>query len=144
MMQVTGDATPLDFDQLEAGHEFAPTSCRLSAETVQAYREAVGDKVTPPAESPPMAIAACGMAALARVLTIPPGTIHTAQEMQFLRPVPPESDLRCRARVVQKQARARFRMLAVEITISTADGPALLQKTTLVLPEISPRPSETE
>lgn len=142
-MEVKGDATPLDFDQLEVGHEFAPTSYRLTADAVEAYREAVGDAVTPPAEAPPMAVAACGMAALARVLIIPPGTIHTAQEMQFLRPVAPESRLQCRARVVQKQARARFRMLAVEVAISTADGQALLQKTTLILPETSAGRAET-
>lgn len=137
MMEATGEATPLDFDQLEAGHDFAPTSYLLTAEAVEAYREAVGDAVTPPTEAPPMAVAACGMAALARMLTIPPGAIHTAQEMQFLRPVPPGSRLQCQARVVQKQARARFRMLAVELAISTADGPALVQKTTLIFPEAS-------
>ena len=125
------------FEQLEEGYEFPSTTYTLNPEAVSKYREAVGE--TPPPETAsvsPMAIAAYGMTALSQALSLPPGAIHTAQEMEFIKLVPLGTTITCRARVVQKQARARFRMLAVEINICDQNNePVLVEKTTLILPE---------
>jgi len=131
------DIVPVEFEQLEVGYEFPSTTYALTPEIISKYLEAVEEIPCPQIESvPPMAIAAYAMSALSQVLSLPPGSIHTAQEMEFLQSVPLGTTVSCSAKIVQKQARARFRLLVVEINIRDQDEElVLLEKTTLILPE---------
>ena len=137
MQTKRNDIVPIEFEQLEEGYEFPSATYELTPETIASYLEAVGDITFLQTGSvPPMAIAAYAMSALSQVLSMPPGSIHTAQEMEFLKSVPLGTTVSCNARVVQKQARARFRLLVVEINISDQDEEVVLrEKTTLILPE---------
>ncbi len=125
---------PADFDELIPGHEFPPVEYRLEAGIVDPYVEAVGAE--PRGHVPPLAIAARAIASLAGLISLPPGTIHAAQEFEFAGLVPVGSSVTCAARVARKLSRGSMRMLTLEMSITDESG-TLVQKgrSTIVLPE---------
>ncbi len=126
----------IEYDLLVEGYELPLATFELTLEAVSRYIDAVGELSTPPIRSvPPLAMAAYALKALLQSITLPPGTIHTSQETEFFKSVPPWSTISCHAKVVQKQVRARFRSLAVETSILDQAGELVLRgKTTLILP----------
>ena len=77
----------IEYRQIEAGYEFPPASYKLDSSMVAAYLKATGETSRLFQHTglvPPMAIAACAMAALSERISIPPGTIHVSQKIEFI------------------------------------------------------------
>ena len=82
-----------------------------------------------------MAIAAAAMAALSRGLSLSPGAIHVAQEVEFASSVEVGETLTSYARVSRKQNRGRFHLLAIELDVCRGDGGTVLRgRTSFILP----------
>jgi hypothetical protein len=127
-------ALPVAYDELTSGHEFPPVDYVLDDDTVAAYVEAVGSE--PRLHVPPLAVAARAIASLGGLVSLPAGTIHAAQDFEFLRLVPVGARVTCIARVLRKLTRGGVRLLTLEMNVSDESG-ALVQKgrSTIVLPE---------
>ncbi|MFC1993040.1 MaoC family dehydratase [Chloroflexota bacterium] len=127
---------PVSFDQLVAGYEFPTTSYELNAPLISKYLEAVGGQPSPAAEFvPPLAIAAYIMTAMSQSLTLPAGSIHAAQDVEFFKLVPIGATVECRAKVAQKLQRGKLNLLILELEALNQDREKVLSgKATLVLP----------
>ncbi len=143
MLNAVGDGGILGFSivpfGIEAGYEFPPASYKLDYSMVSAYLRAVGEtnslyQVT--GLVPPMAVAAYAMTALSHSLSLPPGTIHVSQELEFMGTVSVGDTIVCNARVIRKQERGRLRLMTVGLDVLNQDGRKVLSgKTGFVLPE---------
>ena len=110
----------IEYDKLTTGYEFAPASFKLDREMVTAYLKATEDKTGLYKESriiPPMAIAALAMAALLTGLSLPPGTIHVSQELEFIDIANIGEPLTSYARVSRKVERGKLHMLTIGINV---------------------------
>ncbi len=125
----------LAWEQLAPGTALAESAYVLDAPLVHKYNRAVKGEGSIPGYVPPTAIAAYAMGALAKVMILPPGTIHAAQELEFSRPVPVGVSISCRGKVAQKVERGKLRMLLVDLEAVDGAGERLLSgRATLVLP----------
>jgi len=126
---------PLRFDQLVAGYEFPKASYKLGVSIISKYLKAVGTPGEQPGFVPPVAIAAYVIAALAKSLVLPPGSIHASQELEFFKLVPVGTTISCQGRVAQKVSRGKLNLLAIELeALNQAEEKVLTGKATLVLP----------
>ena len=83
-----------------------------------------------------MAIAAYAMAVLSQGISLPPGTIHVSQELEFIDTVSVNDSLTSHARVGRKQSRGKFHLLAIDLNVFNQNQQAVLAgKTTFILPE---------
>ena len=108
----------------------------ISADEAALYLSAVGDDAPLYAEEgvvPPMALAAMVMAATMRAVELPPGAVHTAQEVEFARPVAQGADLACTATVVSNSVRRGTRFLVIEMRGVDGGSPALSARATIVI-----------
>lgn len=123
-------------EKLVPGFEFAPASYKLDASLVSKYIRAVGGEGgCLPDYVPPLAIAAYALNALAKSLTLPPGSIHAAQEFEFFKLVPVGTTISCQGRVVQKLSRGKLNMLVIGLEALAQNGERVLSgKATLILP----------
>ncbi len=107
--------TSISYKDLVPGYEFPPTSYELNASLVSKYLRAVdssgGEFV------PPLAIAAYAMTAMAGSLSLPPGSIHASQDLEFFKLVPIGATVNCQARVARKLTRGKMCMLILELNI---------------------------
>ena len=123
------------YEELTPGYKFPPVTYELSASFVSKYLKAVdatGDRFVPP-----MAIAACAIAAMANSIPVPPGTvaIHASQDLEFYKPVPVGAAIECRLGVAQKIARGKMSMLVMELEIFDKDKEKVQSgKATIALP----------
>lgn len=105
----------IGYEELTPGYEFPPASYELSPSLISKYLKAVdiqgGEFV------PPLAIAAYAMSATAESLSLPPGSIHASQELEFLKLVPIGSKVNCQARVARKLTRGKLHMLVLELNV---------------------------
>ena len=137
-MKEKENSSPLSFKQLPVGFEFPPTSYELSESIITKYLEAVGELADFLALGivPPLAIAACAMTALSQSFTVPPGSIHASQELEFLKPVPIGSRVSCGGRLAQKLARGSLNLVMLEISVLDEDGEQVLSgKATIAAPD---------
>jgi acyl dehydratase len=137
-MKEKENSSPLSFKQLPVGFEFPATSYELSELIIAKYLEAVGES----AEFlelgivPPLATAACAMTALSQSFTVPPGSIHASQELEFLKPVPIGSRVSCSGRIAQKLVRGSLNLVMLEISVLDEDGDKVLSgKATIAAPD---------
>ena len=121
----------ITYEQLTPGHEFPPASYTLGAPVVARYLRAVGDSsglysspdsleqgnFEPGAPVPPTAVAALAMKSLLGAITLPPGSVHLSQDLEFLRQVPVGETITCRVRVDRKQERAGLRLLTLDLSV---------------------------
>ncbi len=108
----------------------------ISADEAALYLSAVGDDALLYAEEgvvPPMALAAMVMAAAMRAVELPPGAVHSAQEVEFVHPVAQGADLACSATVVSNSVRHGTRFIVVEMRGVDGGGPALSARMTIVI-----------
>ena len=128
----------VEFDQLEAGYEFPPSSYKLDASTVSTYLKAVDESSSLYQDTglvPPMAIVASAMAALAECISMPPGAIHVSQELEFKDTVNISDSLTSNARVNRKQSRGKLHLLVVDLNISNENQKIVLTgQTSFILP----------
>ena len=137
-MKEREQSSPLSFKQLPVGFEFPLISYELSEAIIAKYLEAVGEETDflTPGIVPPLAIAACAMTALSQSFTVPPGSIHASQELEFLKPVPIGSRVSCGGRIAQKLARGSLNLVMLEIKVTDEDGERVLSgKATIAAPD---------
>ncbi|MDP3064267.1 MAG: MaoC family dehydratase [Chloroflexota bacterium] len=127
---------------LGKGHQFPPTSFVLDDEAVARYLTAVEDEALPRltqaaglAWVPPMAVAALALRSLMEELSLPAGSIHASQELEFQRPLTAGEALTCRAWVAHRSQRGEWWLLAVELEVQDEAGqPVLAGRSTLMIP----------
>ena len=72
--------------ELPTGHEFSPPPFDLTREYLAAYASATRDTSAVYNEAglaPPLAVAARALGALLEVVGLPPGSLHTGQEIEM-------------------------------------------------------------
>jgi len=129
--------SPISFEELAVGYEFPATSYELSQSLIAQYLEAVGGQqyFLTSGVVPPLAIAAYAMTALSQSFSVPPGSIHAAQEFEFLKLVPIGSTVSCGGKIVQKVQRGRLHLLVLEINALNQDKEKVLSgKATVAVP----------
>jgi hypothetical protein len=128
----------IDYTELTTGYEFAPVDFRPNGEMVTAYLGAIeGDKhfYEKNKTVPPMAVAALSMAAMAKGMSLPPGTVHVSQELHFLNLVSINEALTSYAKVNRKVERGKFNMLTVGINVVNQEHATVMAgETSFILP----------
>jgi len=124
---MTNDHPTVQCDQLDAGYEFSPASYDLDAATIAKYLEAVGESSSlywqsdnPQALTglvPPMAITTYATTMLLQRLSLPPGSIHVTQEVEFLKAIEVGTRITCQAKVSQKWKRGKFHLLTIDLSV---------------------------
>jgi hypothetical protein len=108
----------------------------LPAQSVREYLQAVGD-ASPIYEEkgvvPPTAVAASAIGALLRKLSLPPGALHTSQELEFLGAARFGEEMACTARIVQAGSRGGWRFLTLQFSVSRPGGGAVLRGRSAVM-----------
>ena len=128
----------IEYHQLSANFEFPSNSFCLDTATVTNYLKAVDDTSPFFANSeliPPLVIAAHALAALSRGMSLPPGSIHVSQELEFTGTARVNDTLTSHARVTRKQDRGKIRLLAIDLNVMNQDHETVLTgKTSFILP----------
>ena len=129
----------LEYSQIEVGYEFRHTRYKLETSMVSTYLKAVEEtsRLYQTTELvPPMAVAAYAMTALAEAISLPPGTIHVSQEVEFLDTVYVGDTIICNAKVIRKQERGRLNLMIVGLDVFNQNQKKVLAgKTGFVLPQ---------
>jgi hypothetical protein len=126
---------------LPQGHEFALAGFTLTRERIEQYLAAVEDDQSIYFERgvcPPLAVAALALGSILESVELPPGTLHTGQEIEQRTLVPMDTPLSLRARLARRSDRAGLAIAAIEFEVTAGDAqePALIGKTTvMVAPE---------
>jgi acyl dehydratase len=132
----------IEYHQLTAGFEFPPQSYTLDSATVSLYLEAVKEShelYRREALVPPMAVTAFAMSSLSQSVTMPDGTIHVSQELDFLVPVRVGDIITCRSRVSRKVDRGGLHLMNTDINVVNQKGETVLTgRVGFVLPEPAP------
>ena len=131
----------IEYNQLEAGYEFSPSSYQLDSSVVATYLQAVEDTsglYRDNALMPPMVVAAYAMASLSEAICLPSGTIHVSQEFEFIGVASTRDTFTSYARVIRKQSRGKFHLLIVNFNVVNQNQKTVLAgKTSFILPEYS-------
>jgi len=129
----------LTYDQLAAGFEFPPGIFKLEAVRVTHFLRSVGDTSQVYQGSglvPPMAIAAMAMTKLSETVGLPPGSIHTSQELSFSGMTRLDDTLTSYAKISRAQKRGKFHMIAVDFDVRDQSQKTVLTgKTSFMLPQ---------
>jgi hypothetical protein len=136
-MKERKQSSPLSFKQLPVGFEFPPTSYELTETAIVKYLEAVGEETDFLTSGivPPLAIAACALTALSQSFTVPPGSIHASQELEFLKMVPIGASVSCGGKIAQKLERGSLNLVILEINVLNKAGEKVLTgKATIAAP----------
>ena len=115
-------------------------SWHVSVEGTDQYLEAIGDELTLYREAgiaPPLALAAQVVGLLLERLSLPPGAIHSLQDLQTVRTTSIGSRVSATAEVETPRERGGMRFLTVHFTVAdaAAHDPVLHGRTTVLLPE---------
>ncbi len=126
---------------LSKGHAFPETAFNLSRDDTVSYLEAVGDANPLYLESglaPPLAIAARALGALLDTIELPPGTLHTGQEVEAHTAVHIGAELALSGRIAQRSERAGLviSVLDFAVTAEGEDAPSLTGRTTVMAPAV--------
>jgi len=126
----------VEFAQLETGHEFPPASYVLQPNLIESYLTATQE--TYPAFHqeklvPPTAVAAYALAALAEGMAVPPGTIHTSQEIEATDLVHVNDTITSHARVSSKRSRKNMEIMTIDINVTNQAGVTVLTGKTTFL-----------
>lgn len=135
----------VQYDQLDTGYEFPPASYNLDATIISKYLEAVGKSSSLYRQSenhqalsglvPPMAITTYAMTMLLQKLSLPAGSIHVTQEIEFLKAIEVGTQITCNARVSQKWQRSKFHLLTIDLSVfDQNEEPVQMGKVGFILP----------
>ena len=109
----------------------------VGEEFVAAYLEAVGDGSPVCFQhrlAPPLALAARGLGLLLEKLELPPGAIHSVQEIETKQTIPFGDEVTAQAVVGPSRRRGDMELLAVGLSLEDAAGaPALESKSTVLV-----------
>lgn len=106
---------------------------------VDAYLRAVGDEnpiYSNLDAAPPLALAAHVLSALIEKLSLPPGTVHAAQETESHGLVSVGQEVSCQAQLSRPVRRGVWSIMAVQFQVIGSSGETLLVgKTTVMVPD---------
>ena len=126
----------MDLSTLEPGQRLFSRSMTVSADDAASYRSAVGDDA-PPTDGeqvvPAMAVAAMMMGAAMAAVELPAGAVHTAQELEFARPVEEGAPLTCSATVAANSVRRGTRFIVLEMRGVDGTEMAFAARTTIAI-----------
>ena len=132
----------IEYHQLSAGFEFPPQSYTLDSAAVALYLAAVRESnelYRREALVPPMAVTAFAMSALSGSVTMPDGTIHVSQELEFLTLVKVGDTITCHSRVSRKVDRGGLHLMNTDISVINQKGEVVLTgRVGFVLPDQIP------
>ncbi len=138
-MDTNSRKAKIEYVQLAVGYEFPPVNFKLDSAMVTDYLEAVeetsrhylGTELVPS-----LAVAARAMAALSEAISLPPGTVHVSQEIEFVATVSAEDTLTSHAKVSRKQDRGKLHLLNIDFCVFNQKQQAVLSgKAGFILPE---------
>lgn len=128
----------VEYPQLQPGYEFPSASYELDSSVVATYLKAVEETSQLYHNTelvPPTAVAAYAMATLSESISLPPGSIHVYQELEFIDTVGMRDTITCHAKVGQKQNRGRLHLLTIDLDVFNQNQKKVLAgKTGFVLP----------
>jgi hypothetical protein len=119
----------MEYHQLTAGFEFPSRTYNLDAAMVRDYLQAVdenGGLYRSEPLVPPLAVAAFAMSALSGEITMPPGTVHVSQELEFLCFVRIGDTITCNSKVSRKVDRGGLRLMTTDISVTNQNGEKVL------------------
>ena len=132
----------MEYESLTLGEIVSERIYILDSDTVEAYLDAIG--VSKPVDvendsrnwfAPPMSVAALGLKGVIQDLSIPEGTLHVSQDLEFKRTVKVGATLTCQAKLLQNSIRSGKRFIAIDLKIENADHDTVLTgRSTLVIP----------
>ena len=109
---------------------------QVTEESVRDYLSAVGDDNTAYDElglAPSLALAAHALAVMLDKLSLPPGAIHSLQEVETLKPVPYGTQVVCSATVEPPRRRGQLQFITVGFTLTDGAGDEVVAGKTTVL-----------
>jgi len=131
----------VEYYQISVGFEFPPRSYTLDPSVVSLYLEAVKETnaiFQKEGLVPPMAVTALAMSTLSQSVTMPSGTIHVSQELEFLKFVKVGDTITCHSKVSRKVERGGLRLVNTDITVLNQNQETVLTgRVGFVLPEPS-------
>lgn len=144
---MTNDHPKVQYSQLDTGYEFPPANYNLDAKVISEYSKAVGesgslygqpDKLqTLTGLVPPTAITTYALTSLLQALSLPAGSIHITQEIEFLKAVEIGTRITCQAKVSQKWERGKFNLLAIDLSVlDERKEPVQSGKVSFILPKL--------
>jgi acyl dehydratase len=123
------------FSDLSAGFVFPDCSLKLTSDDVATYLKATADNGTIYSNGiPPLLIAARAMAMVLDMIVLPPGAIHTSQELDFSAIGSLSDTFTAKAVVDRKIERSKLRMLTIAISITNERmAPIVKGKTSFIV-----------
>ena len=126
--------------ELPKGHEFSPPPFDLTRAYLDAYASATRDTSTVYDDAglaPPLAVATRALGALLDEIELPPGSLHTGQEIEMRTGVPASAKLTLSARVAQRSKRGGMIIAVLQFDVTANDGaePVLTGRTTVIMPQ---------
>ncbi len=124
---------------LPKGYKFSPIPLTLTPEDVLRYLDAVEDGNAVYLEcglAPPLCVAARALGALLEVLELPPGTLHSGQELDARGGVPIGAPHMLSGHIAQRSERAGLVICAIEfdVTPGGSKAAALRGRTVVMAP----------
>jgi acyl dehydratase len=123
---------------LEAGEQMTIGPFTVDAGAAEAYLNAAGGDASFYEEmgaTPPMAVAGRTLGMLIERLSMPPGSVHIGQELDFLDTAKPGEPLACSAKLARESRRGGWRILQLEFTVNAEERRVLAGRTTVMVPE---------
>ncbi len=122
---------------LPRGHVFPAARVSLTPEAVAAYVRATQDGSAYAAAGgvPPLAVAALALRWLLQECSLPAGSLHIGQEVEFHALVRPDEELTMTGAIAQRSERAGMAIVVVEFAVNRADGPVVTGRTTVMAPQ---------
>lgn len=128
----------MDYSELKPGQQLSLHKYLLSSEVVSKYIGAVGDESPLYSDGtlvPPTAVAALSLRSVIDDLSLPGGTIHAGQELEFKTVAKVGQELTCYTNLIQNSVRGNFRFLSVETRVEDETGsPIMRGKSTIIVP----------
>ena len=126
--------------ELPKGHEFSPPPFDLTRAYLDAYASATRDTSTVYDDAglaPPLAVATRALGALLDEIELPPGSLHTGQEIEMRTGVPASAKLTLSGRVAQRSKRGGMIIAVLHFDVTVNDGaePVLTGRTTVIMPQ---------
>jgi 3-hydroxybutyryl-CoA dehydratase len=109
---------------------------KVTEDSVLEYLRAAGDRLPAYLQAgliPPLALAARALGSLLQHLDLPPGAIHSLQEIEALRPVPFGQDITGTATLDPVKRRGGMEFLTASVALKNEEGKAVLGGKTTVL-----------
>jgi len=106
-------------------------------DSVDEYLRSVGDALPIYKETglaPPLYSAASALGSLLRQLALPPGAVHSLQEVKTLTPVAIGSEIKVSAFLEKPRRRAGLEFITVVCTVESGGAAALTSKSTVLVP----------